>query len=128
MGITQFDLDGNQGDKRIIGNTDDTLVGNIGPNLRFTETLEQLTHTNLSVTSASAIQAKVGASPLPARKLLVITNLGNKTVFYGGAGVSAVNGQVLQRTQTVSLPCSEAVLVFLISESGTQDVRVAEYA
>jgi hypothetical protein len=120
--------DTNEDDKYIKGGTDDTLIGNIGPNLRFTETLEQLEHINLSVSSASAVQAKVGASPLADRKLLVITNLGNKTVFYGGSGVTSSNGQVLLKTQTVSIPCSEAVLVFLIAERGTQDVRVAEYA
>ena len=114
-------------DKYIKGGTDDTLVGNIGPNLRYVEVLETVTATNLAVTT-TAVEAKVGASPLTDRKLLVVTNLGPQTVYYGTASVTAAAGQPLFKNQTLSLPCTAGLSLFLRAANGTQDIRVAEFA
>jgi hypothetical protein len=116
----------NDDNKKIQGGTNNTNIGNIGDNLKFTEVLSTIANINLNVTT-TAVEAKVGALPVVGRKLLVITNLGPQTIYYGDAAVTASNGQVLVKNQTVSIPCTESLSVFLRAANGTQDVRVAEY-
>lgn len=81
---------------------------------------------SLSVT-ATAVEAKVGASRLERREFLVIHNSSNNTVYYGPDGVTTATGVPLLKDQTVGLPVGD-IAVFVIAVAGTNTIRVQEYA
>jgi hypothetical protein len=79
--------------------------------------------------STTAVEAKVGASPLAARESLLIYNPGPRTIYYGPAGVTTSTGFPLAVGQTLQLAVGSTVSVFLVTTSGDSiSVRVQELA
>ena len=75
----------------------------------------------------SQVEAKVGANRLSKREYLIIHNSGNNTIYYGPSGVTVSNGVPIVKDQTIGIPIGD-IGVFVISSSGTNIIRVQEYA
>ena len=83
---------------------------------------------NKTVTT-SAAAVRVGGSNLANRKVITILNNGNKTIYWGfDASVTTSNGTPLVAAQQGTWNIGAAITIFMISSSGSQDVRVAEMA
>lgn len=87
------------------------------------------------VTAAAAFQLKVGASPLTERKVITIQSTNGKLYVYFAidAGVPSAatiiaDGFLVFKNQLVSLEVSEQQLVYVVSVSGTINVKIAERA
>lgn len=81
----------------------------------------------ITVTTTQS-EAKAGANRLIGREVLTIHNNGNATIYYGPTGVTAITGTPLYKDQFVSLPVGDKIGVFLITLSGTANVRIQEFA
>ena len=88
--------------------------------------------TRATIGNASEVEAKVGASRLEVRETLTITNVGNKTVYFGPSGFSssdAANGEPLFKRQSVTIQVGDGVGVFLRCDgSDSTDVVIQEWA
>lgn len=80
----------------------------------------------LSVTNTAA---EFLGSPLAGRKLLLLQNLGSKDVFIGfDSSVTSSNGLQLAKYSSIELPFGDNLDVFMITASGTADVRYFQLA
>lgn len=80
---------------------------------------------NISVTT-SATELKVGASALAERKVISIQP-SDGVVWYGyDSSVTTSNGTKIFKDQQVRIEASETLSVYLITDTGTVDVRIAE--
>lgn len=80
----------------------------------------------LSITSTAA---EFLGSPLAGRKLLLLQNLGSKDVFIGfDSSVTSSNGLMLAKHSSIELPFGDNLDVFMITASGTADVRYIQLA
>jgi hypothetical protein len=77
-----------------------------------------------TTTTASAIPA----SALANRKYVFIQNLGNRSIFLGGASVTTANGLRLSPGSVLEARIGAAVSVYRVTDSGTQDTRILELA
>lgn len=83
-----------------------------------------------SVSSSSAIEAKVGATRLDYRQLLTIYNDGNNTIYVGPATVTnsgANRGFPLERNESLTVSASDTA-VFIISASGGSFAIIQEWS
>jgi hypothetical protein len=80
---------------------------------------------SISVTTTQA-EAKVGASKLNGRQLVIIENLGNPDIYYGPSGVTTSTGVKLVKNAVIALPIGDSVGIFLITASGTATATVQE--
>lgn len=74
------------------------------------------------------VEARVGSANLPDRKMLLIQNKDTTTVFFGGASVTATNGIAIKSEQTLTINLSPNVTPYLVTQSGTANCVVAEFA
>ena len=72
--------------------------------------------------------ARVGASNLTGRIAISIQHRGSGKLFYGASGVTTSNGTEIVKGETVVLPVSQDINVYLVATIADQDVRVIEYA
>jgi hypothetical protein len=91
--------------------------------------------TLLSVTSTTAIIAKAGASAFPERKVLTLQPLDGKIrVFFANEGVTPTLSDVLTKgfkhpkTAMRSYEASDQQVVYIVAETGTVNVVIAERA
>jgi hypothetical protein len=79
----------------------------------------------LSVTTTAA-EARVGAAALISRKTLTVCPT-NGTVYYGfDVSVTISSGTPIFKNQLAEFSFTENVKVFLITQAGTVDCRIAE--
>lgn len=77
----------------------------------------------------TAIEAKVGASPLPNRKSVTVYNNGNQTIYWGYTNaVTTLTGTPIAKKQSVEFAVGDGQSVWLIASSGSQNVRITEAA
>lgn len=82
----------------------------------------------LSVTT-SAVEAKVGGSPLANRKTLTIHNNGTGTLYWGYSNsVTSSTGTPIFKDQLVVFDIGTGTSVFLIASSGSHNTRITESA
>jgi hypothetical protein len=80
------------------------------------------------IVTTTPIEAKVGASPLPGRQLLIIQPKANN-VFLGYSDTfTTAQGIELFKDQLVSISVGPSVHVWLRTSSGSVNVRVQELA
>lgn len=80
----------------------------------------------LSVTSTAA---EFLGSPLAGRKLLLLQNLGSQDVYIGfNNSVTSSNGTQLAKYSSIELPFGDNLDVFMVTASGTSDVRYIQLA
>lgn len=113
----------------IQGGTDGTEIGNVGDKLKTTDALSGAAVFGAITVGTSAVEAKVGGSPLAARKLLTIHNNGSQDIFWGYADtVTTSSGTPIFKNQTAIFEFTEARTVWLISGTAGQNVRIGEVA
>lgn len=81
--------------------------------------------------STSAVEARVGSSPLSGREQIVLYNDGSNDVYVGPSGVTATGstkGVPLAKGNYMIIPAGETSRVYMIAASGTVSVIVQEMA
>ena len=87
-----------------------------------------------AVTSGTVFEAKIGASPLPERKVLTIQADQKYYVYFGdGSGAPSVatvqaHGFEIEKSIMLSLEASASQEVYLLAVSATANIRIAERA
>lgn len=82
-----------------------------------------------SQAAVTATAAEVLASPLANRREVTIQNEGTQPVYVGSsAGVTAANGLKISKGASATFEWGANVDIFMISASGSQDVRFLESA
>jgi len=91
-----------------------------------TPKLSAMQTTDVDVTTTAA---EVVATPLAGRCGVIIQNIGNQPVYLGeDATVTAATGICIPGKSSFQYDFGDAVDLFLIAQSGTQDVRILEVA
>jgi hypothetical protein len=85
---------------------------------------ENLISGSLSV-GTTAVEVKVGASRLANRKSIALYNNSNRTMWWGGSGVTPSSGVPINKGELLTLAI-EDVAVFVVSDQASQDSRVIE--
>lgn len=82
-----------------------------------------------SAATVTTSAAEVLASPLAGRREVTIQNEGNKAVYVGSsAGVTSANGIKISKNSSATFEWGEDINIFMIADSGSQDVRFLESA
>lgn len=77
--------------------------------------------------TVAAVAAEVLGTPLSGRTRILVQNLGDKAVYAGfDVSVTALNGIKIPKNASMELPFGEDLDLFMISASGSQDVRYFE--
>lgn len=76
----------------------------------------------------SAVEAKVGGSPMTDRQMVVIYNKSNKSIYMGSSAVTTSNGVIISKGQTLSVMAGPDSNVYLIAATAGNDVVVQEWA
>lgn len=84
------------------------------------------TNTSLSVTDAASVEVKVGAEAQPERKIVIIQPQNGRVYWGYSNSVSSSNGFLISKKQTIVIEATTMLPVYIIAESGTVDVRIAE--
>jgi hypothetical protein len=79
-----------------------------------------------AATSVTTTATNLVASPLANRKYLFVQNLGNRSIYLGGSGVTVAQGFRLSPGAALDARIGAAVSLYAITDSGTQDVRNLE--
>jgi hypothetical protein len=75
----------------------------------------------------TAVEAKVGGSPLAGRMAVRLFNKGPRTVFMGPtSGVTTATGEPLYKDQMTSFPIGPASTLWLVADQAGQSVIVWE--
>ena len=77
------------------------------------------------------VLASAGTSNLTGREILTIYNDSNSIIYYGPTGVSVSGpnkGEPLAKGQSVSIPAGDALNIYLISASASNNVIIQEWA
>ena len=70
---------------------------------------------------------ELAASAFAVRQHMLIQNNGDKSIFLGATGVTAASGVEVQKGDSATIKLGQAVNIFAIAASGTQDIRVMEW-
>jgi len=77
--------------------------------------------------TVTAVAAEVLSSPLAGRRFVTIQNQGNQDVFIGhDATLTSANGIKVPKKSSATYELGEDIDIFMISSSGSQDVRFLE--
>ena len=112
---------------RITG-SDETLIASVSSNneLNINDGIKtQLINSSL-VVGLTAIEVKVGATRLSNRKGVILYNSSNRTMFWGGVGVTTSSGIPLNKGESITIR-NEDVALFVITDTAGQDARVLEF-
>lgn len=83
---------------------------------------------SISVGDSTPVEVKIGGSVLAERKVITIQPI-DGIVYYGyDNSVTSSTGTKIFKGQYLPLENSEDLTVYLISDSGTVDVRITEVA
>ena len=66
------------------------------------------------------------SDPLSGRKVLVIVNESDNTIYLGVSGVTTANGLPLYSKQAISIDVSNAITIYGIAAGAGNDIRVME--
>jgi len=104
-----------------------TVTANAGTGT-FTVSDAALANTALAhaASSTTSTAAQIPTSNLSARKYLFVQNLGNRSIFLGGASVTTANGLRLSPGSVLEARIGAAVNLFSVTDSGSQDTRTLE--
>lgn len=84
---------------------------------------------NTEAVSVTTTAAEVLATPLGGRKTITFQNRGNQSVFLlESAGTAKAQGIEIPKFSSATYDIGEDINVFLVSDSGSQDVRLLELA
>lgn len=95
----------------------------------WTVVVDTVSSWKTSAQSVTGTASELAATPLANRSKLEIQNLGNRDVFISTSNaVTLANGFLIPSGSSYSESLSADVDIWAIAESGTQDIRIAEYA
>lgn len=81
------------------------------------------------VVSSSAAEAKVGASRLSGRQELFLYNASNRTVYWSpDPSVTTSTGIPFDAGEALDLPFGDAIAIYVIADTGSNNVIVMEMA
>ena len=81
---------------------------------------------SVSVTSSAT---QLDATPLTSRLYVEIQNLGNRDIYVGpSASVTTANGLKISKGSSQAIQLDDGADIYCITDSGSSDVRFAEYA
>ncbi len=84
---------------------------------------------NTEAVTVTTTAAEVLASPLANRKFITFQNRGTQSVFLlESAGTAKTDGIEIPKKSSATYPIGENINVFLVADSGSQDVRLFELA
>lgn len=90
---------------------------------------------SVSLTNSTVIEVKDGSSPLSERKVVTIMPLDGKIWVYFGDGTNVPNSTTVKtdgfpqfKNTKESYEASDSQELYIVSDSGTVDVRIAERA
>lgn len=78
--------------------------------------------------STTATPARVGASNLANRKMLLIHNTASVPVFFGTSAVTTTNGVSIFPNQTFTINVGPTLTPHLIVDAGSHNIVVAEFS
>lgn len=77
--------------------------------------------------STSLQEAKVGVSRLTNREMIrIYNNSSSVTIYFGPSGVTTSTGEPLKPGEGVSIPAGDQIGIYILTASGTADIRVQE--
>lgn len=80
-----------------------------------------------SQATVTTTAAEVLASPLAGRREVTIQNEGSQAVYIGSsAGVTSANGIKISKNSSATFEWGEDIDIFMVADSGSQDVRFLE--
>lgn len=80
-----------------------------------------------STLTATSTAAEIAATPLTDRTRILVQNRGSKSVYFGESNaVTSSNGVEIPRGASMELPYGDAANIWVVTASGTADVRVLE--
>lgn len=80
----------------------------------------------LTVTT-TPIEVRVGSTRLENRKLVMIYNNSNVTLFFGfNSAVNSTNGMPLPANTSVTLAIGDNLPIFIVASSGSRNIRIIE--
>lgn len=74
------------------------------------------------------VEAKVGSGRKAGRQMLRLFNKSNSIVYFGPTGVTTSTGEPLLKNQSLTIPASDTLALFLIAGSAGNDVIVSEWS
>lgn len=89
-------------------------------------------HDTISVDTVTVVEAKIGASPLEERKVLTIQPTDKLYIYWGdgngapSAATVAADGITLFKNGVYTFEAGESQSIYMLSVSGTIDVKVVE--
>lgn len=89
---------------------------------------------NIGIASAAvSVDTTLGginlsATPLAGRTRMLVQNNGTGEIFVGPSGLTSASGMEISKGGTLSIEIGEAIDLYAIAASGTQNVRVLEFA
>lgn len=97
-------------------------------NLRTADILNLGTGTQAALTvGTTAVEVKVGGSPLTNRKLATLYNSSNSTLYWGfSSGVTTATGTPIYKDQQVSWSVGPSQSIFVIAGSAGNNTRITE--
>jgi hypothetical protein len=107
--------------------------GDYGNFLSWSEgSLKVVDIANIGVAAAAqtitTTASQLAAAPLSNRRLLLVQNRGDKSIFVGPSGVTTAAGVEVPKGGSIELDAGPTVAVYAITSTGTADVRVLEMA
>ncbi|MEO0271691.1 MAG: hypothetical protein ABIM30_01205 [candidate division WOR-3 bacterium] len=79
------------------------------------------------VVGTSAIEAKVGSTRLENRKVLVIYNSSNSTIYWGfSPSLTTTSGLPIFKQQTLTIQIGDALAIYLIANTSGNNILIAE--
>ena len=107
---------------------DETLIASISSNneLNVTDGIKTQIINSSLVVGLTSVEVKVGASRLASRKGIILYNNSNRTMFWGGSGVTIANGIPLNKGESITIR-NEDVSLFVVSDTADQDARILEF-
>lgn len=103
------------------------LTGDLYRRLHINEAYNVGWQVNAATVTTTA--AEIAATPLDGRKYVTVQNNGSQDIAVGTSGaVTFANGLIVPKKSSASFAWGESLDIYAIADSGSQDVRVAEYA
>jgi hypothetical protein len=113
----------------IKGSTGNQLVVNADGSLNVQASEAIFTAWKATQQSASTSASQVAATSLANRKRIIVQNLGSQDIYIGtSAAVTTANGLKVPKGANFEDDLGASVAIYMLTPSGTSDVRIAEFA
>lgn len=124
---TSFTVTATDLDIRDLAFATDSVTAHQGGSWSFT--MDNISSWKTTAETATTTASEIVATPLASRNKMIIQNLGNSDVYLGPDGtVTTGTGILLPKGSSLDYPFDDVANIFVITSSGTSDLRVLEAA